>query len=150
MVDEVLQGGFGVLWRDGPVEVGEVAYVLRELAVHESDDVTGDGVRCELAWRGQQAGALLAEGGAVVAVVVPFATYRLVALHEYVRAATHPAVEVLHAQFLARCGPGSEIGQGAEEVSVLAHIEWRAATSRAEFLQHAVVTGLHQNDAVGA
>lgn len=53
MGDEVCEGGFGLHWRDRPVEFVQCARVLRKMAFYGFDDLLGDGIGWKAERRGQ-------------------------------------------------------------------------------------------------
>ena len=107
MLDEVLQGRFGLHFGDGEPEGVQIAEVIAEARVDEVQDVLRDRIGFDLVGLRQEEiglGRL-----AVLGIEIPLSAFRLAAIHQQPGLAPHVPIEELHAQLLAPLGPGGEV-----------------------------------------
>ena len=129
MGDEVLESSLGIVACHRPCERVESPGIARQFAAHERHDLTRDLIGLESKRRGYRSvRALLAEGEAVVVVVVPLPAHGLrlafgVALHQDVEAGPLLPIEVLHREAGSTIGPLGKGLVGREEVRVGQELE---------------------------
>jgi len=117
----------------------------------ERDDLTRDVVRFEPRRRRQVDRPVLAEGGLVFRVEVPAPARRLAVDHQDVVPPALQAIEVLHPQGLPTLGVVAKLADGAEEMTVVAHVQRHAALpgDALQVLQDAPVARRRHHELLG-
>ena len=125
--------------------------MIAEALVHRLDDRACCRVGLEPRGPRQLAGAVPAEGLAVVGVPIPLTADRLRAVHEHIVLPAHGAVEMLHDQAAPVPGPGCEAVDGAIEVAVLADLQRDGllGSRLTQLGEHPVITRLDQDKPLG-
>ena len=149
--DEVLEGTFRILRRDGPVELFQSTGMAGEALIHHCDHLLGGGIgrkttRREMTWR-----PLFAEAFAVLAIKVPCSALRLAFGHQHRMALPHFAIEELHPQLFASLCMGGKLGMTAKKMSVFPHFQRDALYScgRLKLLTHSPLTRLYDDPFFG-
>ena len=109
-----------------PIEIFQVSRMVTEYGLDQLDDISGQWIRTKCHPRFPVSRSGFAERLPVAAVVIPFSSRRLVAIHEHIMIPAHLAIEVLHAQLPAPGRPPPEIVYAAEKMSILTDLKLQA------------------------
>jgi hypothetical protein len=149
--EEVVEGGPGVLGRDGPVELGEAARVRGEPCLDEREHLAGERIGRKPTRPRQRARPRLREGAAILGVEVPAAPGRLPVLHEHAERLAQRPVEVLQPELLAALRVRREVVTRREEVAIGPDVERDPGLARRlpELFLNAVLARLDDDEPVG-
>ena len=141
--DEISQCLQGLRAFNRPPELIDRSGMVCEAPVHQRNDLQGDGIGCEAAWRRYDPWPVFAKAGSVLGVKVPLPADRQLAVHENARFFAHLPVEKLHPQLLAALGVCRKVPHGTEKMRIVANFEHKRvlAGDVAQRIQHTPLAG---------